>query len=66
MNSATVIAPGEGEKFWIVGGKPSRKLVIAIPGGLERFYEDVAGASDLSPAAVRQFILKHGMDLPGS
>jgi quercetin dioxygenase-like cupin family protein len=50
--SAVIQPRGVRHTFWNVGANTARALDVVTPGGLERFYEDVAAAVGGAPDAL--------------
>ena len=52
VGSAVIQPRGVRHTFWNAGNEPARALDVVTPGGLERFYEDVAAAVVGEPDAL--------------
>jgi mannose-6-phosphate isomerase-like protein (cupin superfamily) len=67
---ATVFAPkGSRHAFQNVGGTPGRTIVTVVPGGLDRFFEEVDATvqpdAPPDPVVISALFRKHGMELLG-
>ncbi|MGN6169251.1 MAG: cupin domain-containing protein [Solirubrobacteraceae bacterium] len=60
-----VLAPRGVPHTYRVGEAAARWLVLSIPGGFERFVDEVAALDDLTPEALTTTAAEHGIEILG-